>query len=290
MKITINKNVGKKHNKIKPALLFASIIFGIYAISLLIPLIWGLVMSLQTRFQYVTDKLSFPIPPQFKNYIQAFTELQSNGNNMFVMFFNSLWLACGGAVLHVATCAITAYVCAKYKFALGKVWYWLSVIIIMVPIMGAMPASFRVKVQLGMYDSPLNLIGSINGLGMSFLIVYSFFKGVSWEYAESAMIDGAGHFRTFVQIMLPLAYAPMIALLVSDFIGSWNDATGPLVYLPSYPTLASGFYLYQIESSRALNYPVLFAGLFICAIPVVILYVLCNKFFLELQIGGGIKG
>ena len=81
-------NNANKKKKINTGLLVASIIFGIYAISLLIPLLWGLMMSLQTRAQYITDKLRFPIPPQFKNYAQAFVELQGSGKGLVQMIFN----------------------------------------------------------------------------------------------------------------------------------------------------------------------------------------------------------
>lgn len=271
-------------------MLFMSVIFGIYALSLVIPLAWGLMMSVQTRTQYITDKLSFPIPPRFQNYAQAFVELQGSGKGLVEMIFNSLWYSLGGTFFHIFAAVFAAYACANYKFFMNKVMYWISVITMMIPIMGSLPASLKMSMLLGLYDNPLTVISSASALGSTFIITFAFFRGVSWEYAESAFIDGASHFRVFFQIMLPQAISPMIALCITDFIGRWNDSTGPLVYLPSWPTLASGFYIYQIESARVLNYPVLFAGLFIAAIPVIVLYITFQNTLMDLNLGGGLKG
>lgn len=280
----------RKKKRISVGLLIASIIFGIYALSLVVPLLWGIMISLQERMQYITDPMVFPIPPQFKNYINAFVELEEAGSNMIAMIINSLWYSLGGALINVAASVLAAYVCAQYKFFLNKVMYWISVITMMIPIMGSLPASLKLSVALGLYDSPLTIISSASALGTTFVIAFAFFKGVSWSYAESAFIDGAGHFRVFFQIMLPQAFSPIIALTLTGFIGRWNDAMSPLIYLPSWPTLASGFYVYQKGSVFELNYPLLFAGLFIAAIPIMALYIVFQNTLMDLNMGGGLKG
>ncbi len=285
-----NIPIQRQKKKINVVMLIASIVFGLYAISLVIPLAWGVMMSFQERLKYITDKTSFPIPMQFKNYVQAFTELQASGNNMFTMIFNSMWYSILSPIIAVFTTLMASYVCAKYKFILNKIIYWIAIITMMIPISGSLPASIRLSQILGIYDNPLTLVSAIGGLGSNFIIGFAFFKGVDWAYAESAFIDGASHTRVFLQIMLPQAISPIIALTLMGFISHWNDATGPLIYLPSYPTLASGFYVYQIESGRMLNYPVYFAGLFIAALPIIALYIAFQDTLMNLNMGGGLKG
>lgn len=280
----------KKRRKINYGMLVVSIVFGIYAFSLLLPLFWGLMMSFQSRLAYITDKISFPWPMRFRNYVDAFTELQSSGNNMFVMIFNSLWYSVGSPLIGVFTTMMASYVCAKYKFFLNKVIYWIAIVTMMIPIAGSLPSALKLSQIMGYYDSPLTLITAVGGLGSNFVIGFAFFKGVDWSYAESAFIDGASHTRVFLQIMLPQAISPIIALVLMGFISAWNDSTGPLIYLPSYPTLASGFYIYQIESGRTLNYPVYFAGLFIAALPIIALYIAFQDSLMNLNMGGGLKG
>lgn len=284
------KVIPKKRQKIRPLMVFVSIIFGIYALSLITPLLWGIMASFQGRIEYITDKTGVPDVLHFNNYLQAFTELSAAGSNMFAMIFNSLWYSLGGPIIGVFTTLMASYVCAKYKFILNKIIYWIALITMMIPISGSLPSALRLSQAMGFYDSPLTLVTSIGGLGSNFIIGFAFFRGVDWAYAESAFIDGAGNFRVFFQIMLPQAISPIIALVLTSFIASWNDATGPLVYLPSYPTLASGFYIYHEETKRVLNQPVYFAGLFMSALPIIALYITFQDTLMNINMGGGLKG
>jgi raffinose/stachyose/melibiose transport system permease protein/N-acetylglucosamine transport system permease protein len=282
--------IQRQHKGISVVMLIASIVFGLYALSLIIPLAWGIIMSFQDRLKYITDKTGFPNPMHPENYINAFTQLQASGNNMFIMIFNSLWYSSLSPIIAVFTTLMASYVCAKYKFILNKIIYWIAIVTMMIPITGSLPAALRLSQSLGIYDNPLTLISAIGGLGSTFVIGFAFFKGVDWAYAESAFIDGASHARVFFQIMVPQAVSPIIALSLTMFISHWNDATGPLIYLPSYPTLSSGFYIYQIEAGRMLNYPVYFAGLFIAALPIIALYIAFQDTLMNLNMGGGLKG
>lgn len=280
----------KKRKKLNIVFLIVSIFFGIYALSLLVPLIWGLVMSLQSRIEYITDKVSFPKVLHFENYVKAFVELQSGGNNMFSMIFNSVWWSLGTSFISVMTTLASAYVCAKYKFVGRQAMYWVSIITVMLPISGALPSRYKVFSLLGLINGPQILLSAFSIFGMHYIIAYAFFKDLSWEYAESAFLDGAGHLRVYVQIMLPMAISPAIALLLTEFIANWNDSATPLIFLPDFPTLASGFYIYQEQSGRMLDYPVLFAGLFVAAAPIIALYLIFQDTLMDLQIGSGMKG
>ena len=159
----------------------------------------------------------------------------------------------------------------------------------MIPIMGTMGASLKLSMDLGIFDNPLTLISAYSAANSQFIIMFAFFKGVDWGYAESAFIDGAGHARVFFQIMLPQATSPIIAMCLTIFISKWGDAQGPLIYLPSYPTLASGFYQYQQFAGKD-KQPILFAGLFMSALPIVVLYIAFQDRLMSLNMGGGLKG
>ena len=286
-----NVPIQKQKKKVRWVMWTVSIIFAIYSLSLVLPVVWGLMASIMDRTQFLTDKVSFPNPPKFVNYITAFTELQTEGNNMFMMIFNSLWYSVGNPLIAVFTTMISSYVCAKYsKNTLCRIVYWIAIMTMMIPISGSLPSSLKISQMLGLYDNPLTLVTSIGGLGSNFVIGYAFFKGVDWAYAESAFMDGASHFRVFFQIMLPQAISPIIALVLTGFISAWNDSKGTLVYLPSYPTLASGFYTYQMLQGRSLNWPVYFAGLFVAATPIIVLYISFQDTLMNINMSGGIKG
>ena len=281
--------VGKRR-KVALPLIIASIIFCLYGISLAVPVVWGFIMSLKEPFDYFTDQLAFPKPMHFENYVQAFKELEANGTGVGIMLINSIWHSVGGTIVPVFACATAGYVCAKYKYLICRIWYWISVGTMIIPIFGSMASSLKLSMALGFFDNPLTLITGYSALGSYFVVMYAFSKGVDWGYAESAFIDGAGHARVFFQIMLPQMTSPMIAMALTIFISKWGDAQGPLIYLPSYPTLASGFYEYQQISGRNANYPVLFAGLLLASTPIIALYIAFQDKLMSLNLGGGLKG
>lgn len=283
----IKKNKSKDSYRVVAVV--ATVVFSIYAFTLLLPFAWGILASLKTGGEYLMGAF-FPKSPQFSNYAKAFTQLTAGDNNLFYMIFNSLWYATGHSICAIAVCSITAYACAKYDFFLGKLVYVLSLAVMIIPFTGNLAAQVRLARILHTYDTPLTLFTSLGGIGFNTLLMYSFYRNIDKEYAEAAFIDGAGHMTVFLRIMFPLAISPMIALFMQNFIGLWNDAEGPLVFLPSYPTLSTGLYIYQTEASRTLNMPVLFAGLIISAVPCMILYLFCHKNIASLQFGGGIKG
>ncbi|MDE6402162.1 MAG: ABC transporter permease subunit, partial [Clostridiales bacterium] len=121
-------------------------------------------------------------------------------------------------------------------------------------------------------------------------VLYSFFKTLSWTYAEAGFIDGASHAKVFFRIMLPQALPVIGSLFMVQVVQLWNDYMEPNLFLQSYPTLSSGLYIFQLEMTRGINYPVLFAGLIISVIPVIILFVCFQNTMMESMSVGGIKG
>lgn len=274
----------------KKVAIIVSIIFGIYAISLVIPLIWATLMSLKSSREYVQNNYGLPQIWLFSNYLKAFKQLSVGDKSMLLMIINSAWYSLGNTFISVSVVTVTAYACARYKFFLGKLCYILVIITMIIPIVSNLGAQFRLARILNTYDSPISLIASAGGINFNMLILFAFFKGIDKSYSEAAYIDGASHMQIFLRVMLPLALAPIFAISMQSFMGLWNDAEGPLIFLPSYPTLSTGLYIYQIEAARTLDYPVLFAGLLMSSIPSITAYVLLHKNIMSLQIGGAIKG
>ena len=283
---------GRKRKHISVAKTIVFIVFLLYAVSLLFPIVWGFLMSMLTRaeFNAASGSIKFPSGINLKNYVLAWKELSSNGISLVTMTLNSIWYAAGSSFLCVVFSAMTAYVTTKYQFPGRKFFHGFAWVTMMIPIMGNMASSLRFFRRLGVADTLLYVVFSVSVLSYLYVVLCSTFRGLSWEYAESAFVDGAGHFRVFFQIMLPQVYSPIVALFISEFIGKWNDSMTPLIYFPSMPTLASGLYVYQTVASRAVNYPMLFAALIMCMIPVLILFFLFQESLMDIQLGGGIKG
>ena len=265
-----------KGEKVLYAIVF--IIFLAYAVSLLFPLFWLLVNSLQDRTIYELNQMygegfAFPTSLHWENYSYAFTQL-----------------ACvlGGVLMS----AFTGYALAKYRFKARGLMYGAIIFTMTVPTVGTTGAMFNLVYNvLHLYDSPLYVIlKHLCGTGLNFLVMYGFFKNVSWSYAEAAFMDGAGHARVFFSIMLPMALPATVTLCILSGISAWNEYMDVLMYLPSFPTIASGMYGVSRTLPREGNSPAYFAALVISMIPVLVVFSCFSNVIMKNFAVGGLKG
>ncbi len=284
-----------KGEKVLYAIVF--IIFLAYAVSLLFPLFWLLVNSLQDRTIYELNQMygegfAFPTSLHWENYSYAFTQLSYNGANIFMMFFNSIWYTLAWVLGGVLMSAFTGYALAKYRFKARGLMYGAIIFTMTVPTVGTTGAMFNLVYNvLHLYDSPLYVIlKHLCGTGLNFLVMYGFFKNVSWSYAEAAFMDGAGHARVFFSIMLPMALPATVTLCILSGISAWNEYMDVLMYLPSFPTIASGMYGVSRTLPREGNSPAYFAALVISMIPVLVVFSCFSNVIMKNFAVGGLKG
>ena len=266
------------------------IIFAIYAFTLLYALAWAFITSFKDQFEYMKDKNGLPDVWHFDNYLTAIKSVSVNDHGMLAMLINSLWYAGGGAVLGTLVSSMVAYVVAKYRFPGRNVLYTVALLTMMLPIVGAMPSQYTVYTTLGIINSPVMLLSLAGGFGFNFVVLYSYFKSLPWSYAEAGFLDGASHLTVFMKIMLPQAINVMGALLIVAGIGLWNDYMAPILFLRDFPTLSAGLYVYQMQTMRKLNVPVLFAGLLLSVLPVIVLFVCFQNTMMDMTMAGGLKG
>lgn len=288
----------KNPNKIKKAkqerIVFGVVfvLFVVYALLLLYPFFFAFVASLKNGSRdFLNNMVSFPVHPKVSNYVSAIQELVVGESSFLKMTFNSIWFAVGTTCLGIFSSEMVAYVVCKYNFKLKNFFYGLSLFVMIIPIYGSLPAQYRLFSQLGFRDSPLILLSYTGGFGFNFIIIYSFFKGLSWSYAEAAFIDGAGHFKVFFSIMFPMALPAVTAITIIGFVGNWNDYLTPILYMnESYPTLASGIYIYEEKMKYVSNQPIYFAGVLLSMIPVVAIFVGFQNTIMQNVYAGGLKG
>lgn len=266
----------------------AFLIFTLYAFTLLYAVGWAVLASLRPRQDLLNYPFSFPSRIVFSNYAQAFKGMQVKGVGMLLMIINSIWYSVGGTFLNVACATTLAYVVSKYKFFGRKVIYTVAVVVMVLPIIGSLPATYKLIRTLNLHNSPLILLTFTNGFGFNFIVLYGFFSNVSWSYAEAGLIDGASDFTIFNRIMLPQAIPAVLSLFIIAFIGVWNDYQGPLLYLENMPTLSVGIYLYQEETQH--NPHILYAAIVLSMLPVVILFVCFQETIMTNTVAGGLKG
>lgn len=290
------QDVMLKAKRKKPSVInsLVLIIFIVYAIGLIIPYLLGFMISLKTPGEYYNTKI-LELPGSFNlaNYVEAWKGMGAIGQSIPSMLLNSIWYAGGMAAFSVLFSSMSAYVVAKYKFPGKSVIYSFALITMMIPIMGSLPSQLKYLKVLNALNSPIYVLFMCQVIGMIFIVMLSAFKGVSWEYAEAAFIDGAGPFLVFFRVMLPQVMPVMIAMFLTNFVYLWADGEAPLIFFDRLPPLALGllFYKEKVDANFfGTSIPIFFSGLMVCMVPTIILFSVFQKTLMEIQMGGGIKG
>ncbi len=289
-----------KKIKISGSNIFLSIIFILlllYTLVTLFPLFWGVLTSLKSPEEFRLNIIGFPEHWEFGNYsyvLSSFSVTVTDSSG-FPIEFGILDML-GNSILYVIGCSffgtlvpcVMAYLNTKFDYKFNKVIYTIVIITMILPIVGSAPSELRILRALGMYDTIWGLwIQRSHFLGMYFLVFHAMFRGLPRDMSEAAYMDGASEMTTFLKIMMPLAKNAFFSVMLVLAIGYWNDYQGPILYMPSHPTLATA--LFDLSFSRANelnNVPMRMAGCFMLMLPVLILF-LCfhNKLMGNLTMG-----
>ncbi len=275
----------------------AFFLFLLYALSLLYPLFWMVFNSFRDITDYnvaiATRKFfSLEIKTDFGNYADVLKLISAADASFAGMTLNSLWTTTLTSFLAVFVPSVTAYCLSKYNFRLRGTLYAIAIITMILPVVGSDGARLKFWADIGLYDTPFYLfLNSLSGLGgMYFLVMYGFFRSVHWSYAEAVFIDGGNDFTALFRVMLPQAFSMMGLFFIMNFMAGWNEYQSYLIFMPSYPTLATGMYLVSGTLQRTGQMPIYYAALTISIIPTLLLFVAFSNQILTKVTIGGIKG
>ena len=294
--------------KEKIVFIIVFIILAVHCLTLFLPVIWLLLNSVKTMFDYSYQNNTFSLPMsnvkfetltgvagkagwRFDNYLTAFTSLKIEGGpNFFGMLFNSLYYTLATAFLSAFAPAVTGYVLSKYNFKCKELIYGVAIFSMTIPIVGATASSIQLAIKIGHYNTLLfPIIANLSGFTGNFLVYYGFFKSVSWAYAEAAQIDGANPFVIFFKVMMPQAVPMMLTFMLISGINAWNNYETIMLYMPDHPTIASGLYQFK-ETYINFKTTIYYAGLVISMIPPLVLFAcFSNRIMTSISIGG-LKG
>lgn len=218
--------------------------------------------------------------------------LQMSGYSLFLLFlWNTIWTTVAGTVVPVFWCAALGYVCAKYRYKFAGFIYALVIFRISCPIIGGGSSMLAMQRAFGFYDNMFGyFLYNAGSLSMYFLIMFAYFQGLPDSYMEAAEIDGATQLRILLTIAIPLAGTVMSASLVVSIINGWNDYNTPLMYLPSYPTIAYGLFDFKRRRTELAQGPIAIASTMYLAIPSFIFFIAFRKKLMGNLSVGGIKG
>lgn len=282
----------QKKKQINWAILFKIIVYAVLifgSVLLVFPFIWMLLSSFKTGDEATLRFTFFPEQWVFSNYAELFT-----GTDF------PIFKALGNTVLiEVSVIAIGTFVSAMAAFSFAKLklqhrTFWLLFLMsgMMVPYAALMLPQYRAFDAMNMTDTlwPLILPGFFGNVSMIFFLV-QYMRGIPNAYFEAARIDGANHFTCFVAIMLPLIKTAIAAQVIFWFVGIWNDYFAPSLYLTSRDKMTLQVLLGQLNAGTSGKYlPMALAGAVLSSIPMLIIYISCQKFFIESLAISGVKG
>lgn len=274
----------------------------LYTISLFTPILWAVMSAFKSKWDY---QLNSPIALPEKwvwNFSEVFkvfkVRVHNNAGpdyyvNMPMMYVYSILYAVGCSFFNAACIGIAAYACARFPFRFSKVMHTTVIIVMVVPIVGNLPSEIRMARMLGLFDHIWGLwLMRANFLGMYFLVFYGMFKQLPMAYTEAAKVDGAGNLRIMLRIVLPLVKYTFFTVVLINFITYWNDYQVPLIYIPSYPTVAYGMYVaaYSTENLQMSNVPMRMSAAILMLAPILVVFCIFQKRLLGNLTMGGLKG
>lgn len=276
----------RQRNRLQNIVLYALLI--IIALLVILPLLWMLSTSLKPKAEWFLPQLYW-IPKTFTwdNYQKI---LDNPSLPIGRWFLNSVMVASVVTALILAIDSIAAYAYARMEFRGKRIIFGLLLATLFLPGIMFLVPNFLTVASLGLLNSYAGVI--VPGLAGVFGVFFmrQFFESLPRELEEAAYIDGATRVQTFLLIALPLAKPALATLGIITFLGSWNDFLWPLLILKDRALLTLPPGLRTLQGAYTSEYGQMMAGAVITSIPVLILYVLLQRYIVQSVQTTGLKG
>lgn len=262
-------------------------LLGAIALIMLFPLFWLISTSLKSPseniFQFPPQ--FFPTQPTFDNFIQVWQ------TNPFAQYlFNSTLVAALTVILNLLFCALAAYPLARLEFKGRNIIFAIIVSTIMIPFQIVMIPLYILTVQLGLKNSYLGIIFPSLASAFGIFLLRQAFQGVPKELEEAARMDGCSELGIWWFVMLPAIRPALVTLAIFVFIGSWSDFLWPLIVIdqPEYYTLPLG--VARLAGTFSLDWRLIAAGSVISIAPILLLFIILQRYIVPSDLGSGVKG
>lgn len=280
----------KRKNKFDPKSIAiripVNILLFILVVLVLLPVVWMIFSAFKPEKEIISwPPTFFPHGFTLKNFVDVQKRI-----NILQYIMNSVIYAGVTTALAVVVNCMAGYAYAFYDFKGKTTLFLVTLATMMVPFQVIMVPLFLVVNKLGMYDTYWGLIIPRVAVAGSIFMMRAAFTGIPKEMAEAARIDGLTEYGIFWKIMMPQVKPAVITLIILSVNGSWNDLLWPMIITSSTEmrTLANGLALFIGQNT--IQYGAAFAGALISLIPMLILYLFGQKYFVEGMSSGGLKG
>lgn len=266
---------------------FVYAILIIIAAAMIIPFLWMLSASVKSdREVFQMDPFVWiPEVPRWSNYAKIWTKIP-----MFQFVKNTVFLTVVVTLLQLLTSSFAAYSFAKLNFKHKKGLFLAYIATIAMPWQVYMVPQFLMMRSMGLNDKLLAIICLQAFSAFGVFLMKQFYEGIPDDLCEAARIDGMSEYRIYAKIMLPLSKPALSTLTIFTFVNTWNDYLGPLIYLksPEKKTIQLGLKMFISQYSS--DYGLIMAGSVLSLLPVIVVFLCLQKYFVEGVATTGLKG
>ncbi|MBN9608770.1 MAG: sugar ABC transporter permease [Actinobacteria bacterium 69-20] len=254
----------------------AHILLIIWMLIVLIPFLWVLMSSFKTSSQVLSNPMSLPTSLHWANYYTAWEQA-----GIGKWFLNTVIVVGCSLVIVMVLGAMCAYVLARFTFPGNRLVYYSMLAGLTFPIFLAIVPLFFTLKNLGLINTLPGLIMTYVAFALPFTVffLHSFFAALPKEIYEASQVDGASEWRTFFQVMLPMAKPGMAAVSIFNFLGLWNQFLLPVALnaKPDNYVLTQGMASFASSAGYAVDFGSLFAAVVITIVPVLVVYVIFQR-------------
>ncbi len=266
--------------------IIATVIIGAFSLIFVLPLIWMISASLKPNYEIFNYPIRWiPVPPMVQNYVNVWTDTSMPFG---LMYLNSLKIAFFTILGKLIISAGAAYAFSKMRFPGKNFVFILFLASMMIPAQVTILPRFVLFKQLGLYNTHSSLILPALFDVSAIFLLRQFYNAVPNDLSESAVIDGAGHFRIWMQIVVPLTKAPLASLAILALVSSWNDYFNPLIFIVSKSKYTVSLGINNYTADVYVNMGL--AASVSAILPILLLYIFCQKYFEQSIATSGIKG
>ena len=243
----------------------------LWSVIVIVPMLWVLMSSFKSTGEILSSPFSLPDHWRFENYANAWTDA-----NIGRYFLNSVIVVVSALILVMLLGAMCAYILARFEFPGRRLIYYVMLAGLTFPVFLAIVPLFFQLQNFGLLNTRAGLILTYVAFALPFTMffLYSFFRSLPHDVYEAALIDGAGDWRAFFQVMLPMARPGMAAVAIFNFLGLWNQFLLPVALNTDQDmwVLTQGMAAYASSQVYDIDYGALFAAIVITVVPVLIVY------------------
>lgn len=256
------------------------------------PMIWMFITSLKTGFaamQYPPQW--WPAEPTLENYWRLVDPSGNVGRDFIRYFWNSIWVSTLTTILAVVVAVPAAYAFSRFRFP-GRNFLFFAVLLRnMFPAVVFLVPLFILMKALGLVNTHGSLILTYLtfGLPLAIWLLKGFYDNIPVQLEQAARIDGATRFQAFLLIVMPLSTPGIIATSIYSFIGAWNEYIYAYTFLTRHDQMTLPVGIQRFFSENATDWPGLMAATFMMSIPVVVLFLVLQRYFVRALTEGAVK-